>query len=73
LIYPKKTVRHALEILEEEFDEFSKRHFDKIGKKLELSDEELKAAVNEILHLNPKPGGSVSEVSKSVHDIIPDF
>jgi RNA polymerase sigma-54 factor len=69
----KKTVRHALEILEEEFDEFSKRHFDKIGKKLELSDEELKAAVNEILHLNPKPGGSVSEVSKSVQDIIPDF
>ncbi len=69
----KKSIRHALEILDEEFEEFSKRHFDKIGKKLELSDEELKAAVNEILHLNPKPGGSVSEVSKTVQNIMPDF
>lgn len=69
----KKSIRHALEIINETFDEFSKRHFDKIARILELSDEELKAAVNEILHLNPKPGGSVGEVSKTVQDIMPDF
>ncbi len=60
-------------ILEKYYEEFTKKHFDKIASKLEIEEEDLKDAVDEILRLNPKPGGSMKESSKNHHQIIPDF
>ena len=64
----------AQKIIRYHFDEFTKKHYDKIKAKLNISDEDLKLAVDEILHLNPKPGSSFSDpLNKSTHVIIPDF
>jgi len=63
----------AKKILEDFFDEFTKKHYEKIAKKLEIEDEDLKEAIDEILRLNPKPGGSMRESAKNYQQIIPDF
>jgi len=63
----------ALKILEDHFEEFTKKHYSKILKKLEISDEDLKEAIDEIVKLNPKPGGSMKEASGNFQQIIPDF
>ena len=63
----------ALKILENHFEEFTKKHYSKILKKLEIDDEDLKEAINEIVKLNPKPGGSMKEASGNFQQIIPDF
>lgn len=63
----------AKKILEDFFEEFTKKHYDRIAKKLEIEDEDLKEAVDEILKLNPKPGGSMKESAKNYQQIIPDF
>lgn len=60
-------------ILEQFFEEFTKKHYDKISKKLEIEDQDLKEAIDEILRLNPKPGGSMKESAKNHQQIIPDF
>jgi RNA polymerase sigma-54 factor len=60
-------------ILEQCFEEFTKKHYDKIAKKLEIEDNDLKDAIDIILRLNPKPGGSMIEASKNQQQIIPDF
>jgi len=61
-------------ILESYFEEFSKKHYEKIAKRMRISDEELKEAVDEILKLNPKPGGQISDSSvPGAEKIIPDF
>ena len=66
-------VATARKILSEYMDEFSKKHYEKIEKALDLTPEELKSAVHEILHLNPRPGGSFSDEPKSSQHIVPDF
>ena len=67
-------VKTAYRIIKELFDEFTKKHYDKILKKLNITDDELKDALEEILKLNPKPGSSYSNpLSKTVQHIIPDF
>ena len=65
----------AKKILEKCFDEFTKKHYDKIKAKFEIGDEDLKDAIDEIIRLNPKPGNSLKEStdSKNVQQIIPDF
>ena len=65
----------AKKILEKSFDEFTKKHYDKIKAKFEISAEDLKEAVDEITKLNPKPGNSLKEStnSKNIQQIIPDF
>lgn len=63
----------AKKIVEDFFDEFTKKHYDKIALKLEIEDIDLKEAIDEILKLNPKPGGSLREYGKSQQQIIPDF
>jgi RNA polymerase sigma-54 factor len=64
---------HAKIILEKYFEEFTKKHYDKIAKKLNLSEDELKLAIDEILRLNPKPGGSSRDSAQNFQQIIPDF
>ena len=63
----------ARKILEEYFEEFTKKHYTKILKKLEISDEDLRDAIAEIVKLNPKPGGSSKEAAGNYQQIIPDF
>jgi len=66
-------VKLAIKIIEDCMEEFTKKHFDKIQRKLNISDEELKEAVQEIIKLNPKPGNSVSDNLKNLEQITPDF
>lgn len=65
----------AKKILEKSFDEFTKKHYQKIKAKFEINDEDLKEAIDEIVNLNPKPGNSLKEStnSKNIQQIIPDF
>ena len=64
----------AYVILENYFNEFSKRHYDKIIARLGISENDLKKAIDEILKLNPKPGGAFSDpFTKTAQPIIPDF
>ena len=63
----------AKKILEDHFEEFTKKHYKKILKKLEINDEDLKEAIAEIVKLNPKPGGSMKEAAGNYQQIVPDF
>lgn len=63
----------AKKILQDYFEEFTKKHYKKIIKKLEISEEDLKEAIDEIVRLNPKPGGSMKESSTNFQQVIPDF
>ncbi len=61
-------------VLSDYFEEFSRRHYEKIMAKLMISEEEMKSIIDEVLKLNPKPGGVVSDpYSRSAQHIIPDF
>jgi RNA polymerase sigma-54 factor len=67
-------VELSYKILDQYFEEFSKRHYDRIVSRLNISEEELKSAIDEILKLSPKPGGAYGDTySKSTQQIIPDF
>lgn len=70
-----KVLQQALSVVQECFEEFSRKHYEKIARKLRLSDEELKEIMEEILKLNPKPGGSLNDLSyeRNAEKIIPDF
>lgn len=63
----------AIQILEKYFEEFTRKHYDKILRRAHATDAELKAAMDLILKLNPKPGNSVGESNRSNQYIIPDF
>jgi len=64
----------AHKILESHFEEFTKRHYDKIIARLGITENELKEAIDEVLKLNPKPGGVFSDpYNKTSQPIIPDF
>ena len=67
------TIKTAEVIVRDFMEEISKHHYDKIIKKLEIEQEDLKDALKEISKLNPKPGNSQSESQKSTQHIIPDF
>jgi RNA polymerase sigma-54 factor len=69
----KKEVGLAITMLEKYFDEFSKKHYEKIQRGLNISDEEMKTLINIIIHLTPKPGGNIGELNKIESYIIPDF
>lgn len=63
----------ATQILDNYFDEFTKKHYEKIQRSLNLSDEDLKEAIGQIIKLNPKPGGNYSVLNKAESYVIPDF
>jgi RNA polymerase sigma-54 factor len=68
------SVKLALNIIEYSFDLFTKRHFEKLLNKYQISEKELKLAIKEIEKLNPKPGNSLSPNStKLIEQVIPDF
>jgi RNA polymerase sigma-54 factor len=55
------------------FEEFSKKHYDKIIQKGNISEDELREAIAEIQKLNPKPGSAIADISRESMYIIPDF
>jgi RNA polymerase sigma-54 factor len=72
--YPKTAITElAIKVVDKQMDEFSKKHYDKIEKKLEIGDDVLKEVMQEILKLNPRPGNSLADGQKSQQQIIPDF
>jgi RNA polymerase sigma-54 factor len=70
-----QAVANALAILSKSFDDFTKKHYDKLRSKHNISPEELRMAISEILKLNPKPGSSYSDPHNSAQYqvIVPDF
>ncbi|HEY0977992.1 MAG TPA: RNA polymerase factor sigma-54 [Flavobacteriales bacterium] len=63
----------AQAIVDKQFDAFTKKHYDRIMERLEIDEDALKDAIEEILHLNPKPGNTGRETDKPVQEIVPDF
>ncbi len=70
---PTKQVSLAADIIEKSFDQFSKKHYQKLLSKHDISEDELRQAIDVIEHLNPKPGGAYSGNTRMVEHVIPDF
>ena len=70
---PTESVDLATTIIDQHFDAFVKKHYDKLIQKFNISNEQLKNAIHEIERLNPKPGGSFSGNTKITENIVPDF
>ena len=70
---PYNDYKLSITVIKDCFEEFTKKHYDKIAKKTGASNRQLKAALDEILKLNPKPGDSSPSSSRSMHYITPDF
>ncbi|MDA8630373.1 RNA polymerase factor sigma-54 [Flavobacteriaceae bacterium] len=68
----KESIINSINLIENEFELFSKKKFSRISEKLNLSQEDLKLVIEEISRLNPKPGGSITN-EFSNNTIIPDF
>jgi len=69
-----KSTLLSRKIIQHHFDEFTRKHYDKIQNRLNIENEELKDAIAEIIKLNPKPGGAYSDpMAKTSAHIIPDF
>ncbi len=69
----KPSVELAITILEKSFEQFTKKHYDKLIQKHHITEEQLKDAIGEIERLNPKPGGSYSGNTRIIEHIVPDF
>ncbi|MDR2385745.1 MAG: RNA polymerase factor sigma-54 [Tannerella sp.] len=64
----------AIRILTDFFDKFTRKHFDKIRNELDITESQMKAMMQEIISLNPKPGGNWDDsVSVVKNRITPDF
>jgi RNA polymerase sigma-54 factor len=63
----------AIDVLENAFDHFVKKHYKKLQEKFNISEDELKEINNEISKLNPKPGSSYAGNNKIAEQIVPDF
>lgn len=68
-----KATNLAIAIIDEAFDQFSKKHYKKLIQKFNITEDELKDAIEEIERLNPKPGGSYADNNKILEHIVPDF
>ena len=70
---PTDSVDLAADIIENQFDAFTKKHYDKLIQKFNVSNDQLKKAIYEIEKLNPKPGGSFTGNNKITENVVPDF
>jgi len=66
-------VELALDIIEKAFEQFIKKHYQKLMQKFDVSELQLKDAIEEIERLNPKPGGSYSGNNRIIEHVVPDF
>lgn len=67
-----EVVQKSLKVISECFEEFTKKHYEKILKKCNLEEEDLKDVIQMITRLNPKPGGGSDGLMRTQY-IIPDF
>ncbi len=63
----------AIRALTRYFDEFTKKHYEKIQRGLDVSDDQLKEMMQLIIRLNPKPGGHLGGLTKAETYVVPDF
>ena len=70
---PTESVSLATDIIENQFDAFTRKHYDKLQLRYDISLDRLKKAISEIEKLNPKPGNSFSGNNKMVEHVVPDF
>jgi len=70
---PSKNIQTAIDIIENQFEAFSKKHYDKLLLKYDISEKQLREIVEEIEKLNPKPGSSFSGNTKIGQHIVADF
>jgi RNA polymerase sigma-54 factor len=70
---PTESVNLAIDIIENQFEQFTKKHYDKLLHKYGVSQDQLKKAIEEIEKLNPKPGGAFTGNNKMVEHVVPDF
>lgn len=68
-----KVISGAIKVIEKYFEEFTRKHFEKIQRGLNLSGEELREIIAQIVRLNPKPGGTIGDSHKGENYVIPDF
>ncbi|MDX1272409.1 RNA polymerase factor sigma-54 [Bizionia paragorgiae] len=69
----KPDVALALDVINNGFDQFTKKHYQKLMQKFDITELQLKDAIHEIERLNPKPGGSYSGNTRIVQHVVPDF
>jgi RNA polymerase sigma-54 factor len=63
----------SIRIIRDYFDEFTKKHYEKILRGLNIDDDQLRYEIGHIVKLNPKPGGNVGESNGAEQYVIPDF
>ena len=66
-------VNYAIKIIDKFFEEFIKKHYEKIQRSLVLSDSDLKEIIQLIVKLNPKPGAIYEVTNKAATYVLPDF
>jgi RNA polymerase sigma-54 factor len=70
----KMVVQIALRIIDQYFDEFTKKHYPKLCRQLGIEEEDLRDAINEILKLNPKPASGFASKGDRAHNyVVPDY
>ncbi|HEX7413342.1 MAG TPA: RNA polymerase factor sigma-54 [Bacteroidia bacterium] len=68
-----REVHFAIDVIRNCMEEFSRKHYDKIIYKLNITEEELKDILHEITKLNPKPGSTSEQSMQNMQEVIPDF
>ena len=66
-------VELAIDIIDNAFDQFTKKHYQKLLQKFDISEIQLRDAIEEIERLNPKPGGSYAGNNRMIEHVVPDF
>lgn len=70
---PSDAIELAVDIVENQFDAFTKKHYEKLIQKYEITKEQLRKGIEEIEKLNPKPGGAFDGNLKPIEHVVPDF
>lgn len=70
---PTDAVSIAKDIIDNQFDAFTKKHYDKLLTRCDITKEQLRKAIDEIEKLNPKPGGAFTGSNRFIEQVIPDF
>ncbi len=68
-----KEVDTAMMAIKKYFDEFTKKHYEKIQRGLGIDEDQLKEVMQQIVRLNPKPGGTIGGITKAESYVVPDF
>ncbi len=68
-----KQVKNAIRVIDDYFNEFIKKHYEKIQRQLGLNNDDFKEVIGIIIKLNPKPGSAFAILNKAESYVIPDF